>query len=173
MKVVSPFIKSVTQQDAPRAAAVAFANTEEPLHERILGRDAFVRGREGNFNRRQNTGSRVAVKSDYAGALRLEHTVIPVVHEVFGGWGWQAVKFFHQLARCHQDKLSPAHSSWACSSWTAYHAQRISCAIHTRAAAEIVTNLHHVHTGSRAPGQRTKRSHVTPGSRGSGSAGRA
>ena len=91
VKVVSPFTKSVTQQDAPRAAAVAFANTEEPLHERVLGRAAFVRGREGNFNRRQNTGSRVAVKSDYAGALRLEHTVIPVVHEVFGGWGRRAV----------------------------------------------------------------------------------
>ena len=96
------------------------------------GATPFVRRRQGNFNRRENTGSRVAVTSDYAGALRLGHTVIPVVHEVFGGWGRRAVKLFHQLARCHQDELSPAHSSWACSSWTAYHAQRISFVPSTR-----------------------------------------
>ena len=135
--------------------------------EKVLGREAFERGQ---FNRRENTGSRVAVKSDYAGAIRLGHDVIPVIHEVFGGWGRRAVKLFHQLARCHNDKIHPGLSTWACSTWTAYHAQRISCALHTRAAAEIVTNLHHLHIGTRAPGQRTKRAHAPPGSRGTGAA---
>ena len=74
-----------------------------------------------------------------------------MIHEVFGGWGWQAVKLFHQLARCHKDKIDPALSTWACSTWTAYHTQRISCALHTRATAEIITHLHHAHTGGRRP----------------------
>jgi len=169
VKVVSPFITSVTQQDAPRAAAVAFANTEEPQHERILGRDAFERGRAGVLNRRANTGSRKAVKADYAGAIRLGHDVIPVIHEVFGGWGRFGVKIFRQLARCHHDKINPALATWACNTWTAYHAQRISVALHSRSAAEIVTNHRHADTGTRAAGQRgVKRARVQPGSRATG-----
>ena len=85
--VGNPFLKSLTRQDAPRAAAVAFAHTEEHFTENVLGRAAFTRGRPGPFRRRDNTGSRAARVADYAGALARHHTVVPIIHEVFGGWG--------------------------------------------------------------------------------------
>ena len=44
VKVGNPFLKSLTLQDAPRAAAVAFAHTEEHFMENVLGRAAFTRG---------------------------------------------------------------------------------------------------------------------------------
>eukprot|EP00966_Prymnesium_polylepis_P307809 7113157-Prymnesium_polylepis.2 len=69
---------STTQQDEPRAAAVGFANMEEPLHEKILGRKVFEPGR---LDRRKNEGGRVTVEADYKGAILKGHDVIPVVHE--------------------------------------------------------------------------------------------
>ena len=130
-------------QDAPRAASVAFANTAEALREKILGREAFERGRPGHFDRTTNTGSRVAVAADYAGALRIGHTVRPVIHEVFGGWAPDAVRLFRQLAAAHRDALPAAQRKWGARTFTAFHAQRISTAIHLRSAEEIYRNYQH------------------------------
>ena len=147
---------------------MAFANTEEPLHEKILGRDAFERGRPGRFDRRTNTGSRVAVTGDYAGALHpdQDQQVEPVVHEVFGGWGWRAVRLFRLLARTHADTLDPSLSSWAARTLTAYHSQRISIAIHTRSADEIHRNIQCERSGSRSSGSRRRSdARAQPGTR--------
>ena len=168
VKVASPFTTRVTQQDSTRAAVVAFASTEEYYHERILGRAAFERARAGPFSRRDNTGSRTAVVADYAGALALGHTVIPIIHEVFGGWGSHATRLFRQLARGRSDTVDAAHSSWAARSYTSYHAQRISVAIHTRSASEILRNLIRAHTAAArgaASSRGAKRVRVTPGTR--------
>ena len=164
MKVVSPFTTLVTKQDAPRAAAVGFANTEEPLHEKILGRKAFQRGAPGRFNRSTNTGGRVAVAADYDGAIRLQHEVVPIVHEVFGGWGRRAVQLFRQLARTHDDRIDRSQTSWACRTFTTYHAQRISTAIHVTSANEILTHLRSERTTSMR-GRRRPRERVQPGTR--------
>ena len=63
--------------------------------------------------------------------------------EVFGGWAPDACKLFRQVARCHRDLLDPSltqhQPSWAARSFSAYHSQRISVAIHYSSAAEIVT----------------------------------
>ena len=55
-------------------------------------------------------GSKVAVPGDYRGALALGHTVVPIIMEVFGGWGPDACKLFRQVARCHRDLLDPART---------------------------------------------------------------
>ena len=167
VKRASPFTKGLSQQDRARTAAVAFANTEERLHEKVLGRAAFRRGRDGNFNRAQNTGShRAAVVADYAGALRGGHTVIPVVHEIFGGWGSRGVRLFRRLARAHADRLDPSRTNWAARSFTAWHAQRISIALHCRSADEILTNAHSAHHERRPRGGRGRgHQHAEPGTR--------
>ena len=143
---------------------MGFANTEEPQHEKVLGRREFERGRPGRFNRRENLGSRVAVKADYAGGIRMGMEVVrPIVHEVFGGWGRRAVRLFRRLARTHDDTIDPALTSWACRSFTAYHAQRISTAIHVRSSAEILTGISAGLTGSTRGCRRGQ--HVQPGTR--------
>mgnify|MGYP006879294841 FL=1 len=96
-------------------------------------------GTAARFNRRTYLGKKVGVRADYRGALDLGHQVTPLIHEVFGGWAPDAIKLFRQLARCHRDLLEPELTSWAARSFTAYHSQRISTAIHTAAAQEIVT----------------------------------
>jgi len=46
---------------------------------------------------------------------------------------------FRQVARYHRDLLDPSLTSWAARSFSAYHSQRISVAVHYSSAAEIVT----------------------------------
>ena len=89
------------------------------------------------------------MRGDYRGAIALGHTIVPIVMEVFGGWGPDACKLFRQVARCHRDLLDPARTSWAARSFSAYHSQRISTAIHYSAAAEIVTGRRHAVAGVR------------------------
>ena len=162
-KVVSPFTTSTTQQDRARAAAVGMANTEEQMHEKVLGRAAFRRGRSGNFDRRTNTGSRVAVRADYTRAIALGTAVVPIVHEVFGGWGLRACRLFRRMARVHADRLDAGLATWATRSFSAYHSQRISVAIHTTAAKEILAGMS-APTAKRGKAQRG-REHVQPGTR--------
>ena len=64
--------------------------------------------------------------------------------------------------------VDAAHSSWAARSYTSYHAQRISVAIHTRSASEILRNLVRAHTAAArgaASSRGAKRVRVTPGTR--------
>ena len=86
---------------------------------------------------------------DYRGALALGHTVVPIIMEVFGGWGPDACKLFRQAARCHRDLLDPVRTSWAARTFSAYHSQRVSVAIHYSAAAEIVTGRRYAGAGIR------------------------
>ena len=105
------------------------------------------------------------MKADYAGALAQRHTVIPVIHEVFGGWARQACILFRQLARTHNDEIDPCMTSWAARSFTAYHAQRISVAIHTRSADEIQTNIRCDLTAATRGRRGAKRARVQAGTR--------
>ena len=58
-------------------------------------------------------------------------------------------KLFRQVARCHRDLLDPSRTSWAARSFSSYHSQRISVAIHYSAAAEIITGRRHAVAGVR------------------------
>ena len=109
----------------------------------------YTSGTNKRFNRQRYDGSKVAVVGDYRGASALGHTVVPIVMEVFGGWGPDACKLFRQVARCHRDLLDPSRTSWAARSFSSYHSQRISVAIHYSAAAEIVTGRRHAVAGVR------------------------
>ena len=94
-KVVNPFTSRFkTQALIDRAAAVAFANTGESMKELVLGRKAISKppGTNKRFNRQRYAGSKVAVPGDYRGGIALGHTVVPIIMEVFGGWGPDACK---------------------------------------------------------------------------------
>ena len=75
------------------------------MKELVIGRKAISKpsGTNKRFNRQKYEGSKVAVPGDYRGALALGHTVVPIIMEVFGGWGPDACKLFRQVARCHRD----------------------------------------------------------------------
>ena len=169
-KVVNPFTSRFkTQALIDRAAAVAFANTGESMKELVLGRKAISKppGTNKRFNRQRYEGSKVAVPGDYRGALALGHTVVPIIMEVFGGWGPDACKLFRQVARCHRDLLDPARTSWAARTFSAYHSQRVSVAIHYSAAAEIVTGRRYAVAGIRR-GMRQARAQRSGDRRGRG-----
>ena len=106
-------------------------------------------GTTKRFDRQRYEGSKAAVVGDYRGAIALGHTVVPIIMEVFGGWGPDACRLFRQVARCHRDLLDPAHTSWAALTFSAYHSQRVSVAIHYSAAAEIVTGRRYAVAGIR------------------------
>ena len=90
--------------------------------------------------------------------------MVPIIHEVFGGWGWRATRLFRQMARGRADSIDAAESSWAARSFIAFHAQRISVAIHGRSAAEILRNLRTATTEHTRAGHR-RRERVRPGTR--------
>ena len=62
------------------------------------------------------------------------------MHEVFGGWGRRAVhpQLFRQLARTHDDRIDRSQTSWACRTFTTYHAQRISLMVNYYSTDEII-----------------------------------
>ena len=93
--------------------------------------------------------------------------MVPIIHEVFGGWGWRATRLFRQMARGRApraDSIDAAESSWAARSFTAFHAQRISVAIQVRSAAEILRNLRTT-TTELARAAHRRRERVRPGTR--------
>ena len=61
----------------------------------------------------------------------------------------RSYKLFRQAARCHRDLLDPVRTSWAARTFSAYHSQRVSVAIHYSAAAEIVTGRRYAVAGIR------------------------
>ena len=169
VKVVSPFTTSLSKQDTPRGAAIAFAHTEEPMKEKILGRPAFARpaNSTGRFNRYLNTGSRVAKPADYSGAIARGHEVLPIIFEVFGGWAPGAVKFFRRVARAHRNRLAEPLTSWAARTFTSYHAQRVSVAIQSTACQEILTGIQYaISETSRARRTNNRARLLPPGARG-------
>ena len=131
--------------DLPRAAAVPFANTAEQVISKSRGRPAFQRppGNTSRFSRINNTGSRVAIPAEYAGAMQQGHEVIVALFEVTGAAHHEVVEFVDRLSAAHANKLplDLAGVSWNTTTFTSYVAQHVSMALHKAAANELRRNL--------------------------------
>ena len=144
-KVVNEIIASTPLCDIPRGTCVALANTGERMSELVRGRPAIDRppGTTRNFSRLNNTGSRVAVPADYAGALAQGHELIAAVFEVSGGASIEVVEFVDRLSSAHANKLplDLAGRSWTATTFKRYFYQRFSMAIRKASAHEIKRGL--------------------------------
>ena len=96
-------IASTPVCDLPRGACVAFANTGERVSEQVHGRPLIDRpvGAAHRFSRTNNTGHRLAVPADYAGAAAQGHEIIAAVFEVSGAASPAVVEFTGRMARAH------------------------------------------------------------------------
>ena len=81
---------------------------------------------------------------DYAFALRRGHSVTPIILETFGGFGPDAMKLLYALSRLHGARLGADESTapWCARSFRTLHSMRISVALHTAAASEILDTVH-------------------------------
>ena len=144
-KVVSEIIASTPACDLPRGACVAFANTGERMSEQVHGRPLIDRpaGAMHRFSRTNNTGHRLAVPADYAGAAAQGHEIIAAVFEVSGAASPAVVEFTGRMARAHANKLplDLAGRSWTATTFTRYFRQRFSVAIRKACAHEIKRGL--------------------------------
>ena len=68
------------------------------------------------------------------------HAVHAVIHETFGGFGKGAVALLYELGRRHGAKLGADEKAapWCARSFRTLHAMRISVALHSAAADEII-----------------------------------
>ena len=131
VKVYNPIVKVATL--LRRGACYAFGATEAPLRVKILGERAGTPGaplppvRAGAEPRR----------AKYQVALDDGHEVVPLIHEVWGGAAPEAVAFLRRLA---DSKVGPdrATATWATSSFRSYWGQRLSLALQTGVAREIL-----------------------------------
>ena len=76
-------------------------------------------------------------RAKYQVALDDGHEVVPLIHEVWGGAAPEAVAFLRRLA---DSKVGPdrATATWATSSFRSYWGQRLSLALQTGVAREIL-----------------------------------
>ena len=105
----------------------AFANTVPELVYAIRGHEAG-----------DGRGAKVA---QYHAAIQRNMSVLAIVFELLGGFSPEALKEFRYMARQKGEKLSAdeeTQTSWAARNYTAFHAQRISIAIQTYAAKEVL-----------------------------------
>ena len=80
------------------------------------------------------------INGDYAYALSRGHSVHAIIHETFGGFEPEAVALLYELGRRHGSRLGVDESAapWCARSFRSLHALKISVAIHTAAASEIL-----------------------------------
>ena len=84
-----------------------------------------------------------AVDGAYYSSLRKGHSVHAIIHETFGGFSPGAVALLYELGRKHGDRLGADEKSapWCARSFRSLHAMRISVALHTAAATEILETI--------------------------------
>ena len=144
-KVVNLITAGTPMCDLPRAAAVPFAGTAEKVISKSRGLPAFERppGNTSRFSRINNTGSRVAVHAEYAGAMQQGHEVIVALFEVTGAAHHEIVEFVDRLSAAHANKLplDLAGALWNATTFKSYVAMHCSMAIHKAAASELRRNL--------------------------------
>ena len=86
---------------------------------------------------------RGGVYADYADPLSQGHAVLAIIHETYGGFGPEAVRLLYELSRAHGSRLGAdeAAAPWCARAFRSLHALRISVAIHTAAASEILETV--------------------------------
>ena len=87
-------------------------------------------------------GGREATDAKYAGAMRLGHTVVPVIFETFGGFEAGAVDLLNDWARLARGKTPEGEEPpWSARNFVPYWSQVISSAAQRAAAAEILSRV--------------------------------
>ena len=111
---------------------IAFGNTLEPLHRKILGTDARGSLADGPLNHHTGKGYVAEHRGDYYDALKVKKLkVIPLVSETMGGIGHPGRSFLGRLANMGDPKKSGTRDStlytcWTAPSFAAHHGMRIS-----------------------------------------------
>ena len=79
-------------------------------------------------------------RAKYAEALKGGHRVVPLIHEVFGGLAKSADAFMRELSvlRKHALGTDSVHATWAARSFGSFWRQRLSIAIQSGTARELV-----------------------------------
>ena len=79
--------------------------------------------------------------------------MVPVIHEVYGGFSPEAVTLLRHLGQANGAKLGldALKAPWAARSFQKFHGMRISVAFHTAAAEEILQSAH-LDSGADEPG---------------------
>ena len=104
-------------------AQCAFGNSDKYYMAKILGTPLG----EG----------KLPADGDYLTALAHGHTVVPLIHEVFGGLAPRANEALKDLGRRKQGRLDEACASWTARSFVAYYGQLISLAIAIGVSGEL------------------------------------
>ena len=129
-KVVAPIAASSGAGPARQAQAgtlCAFGNSEKHFLTKILGTPSG--------DGAPPTGG------DYLFALARGHTVVPLIHEVFGGLAPCANETLRDLGRRKQGRLDEPSASWSARSFVAYHGQLLSIAIAYGVSGELTRGI--------------------------------
>ena len=80
--------------------------------------------------------------ADYATALRLGHSVEPIIMEVSGGLTPEACKLLRTLAHVHGAGLgADTNAPWCARSFKSIYTQRLSVALQRAAAEELLDTI--------------------------------
>ena len=108
----------------------AFGNTDDFYRNKILGSINPKNGRPRGGN------------ADYATALRLGHSVEPIIMEVSGGLTPAACKLLRTLAHVHGAGLgADTNAPWCARSFKSIYTQRLSVALQRAAAEELLDTI--------------------------------
>ena len=111
-----------------RAGALcSFGNTDKHFTTKILGTPLG--------------GGKTPVLGDYYAALLRGHTVVPLIHEVFGGLARRAAFTLYDLGRRKQGRLDGECASWTTRGFVAYYGQLLSIAIATGVSGELTRGV--------------------------------
>ena len=123
-----------------RGAYVGFGNTEPEARKLVHGHVERNSEGDGNFDPQTGGGHVSARVADYVHAIGLQHEVVVLLFETFGGFGDQVVKLLKRLAWQTRNKLSGRQydeTSWSARSWLSFMSQQLSVTLHISAAWEI------------------------------------
>ena len=110
-------------RQAQAGTLCAFGNSDKPLLTKILGTP---------------TGDGTPPSDgDYLYALKHGHSVVPLIHEVFGGLAPRANENLRDLGRRKQGRLDEPSTSWSARSFVAYYGQLLSIAVAIGVAGEL------------------------------------
>ena len=128
-----------------RGGKVAFGNTEPGVRAKMFGLVEREPGSTRNFNPANGTGHIAPSTGDYDFAIAKGHDVRLLLVETYGGFGTDLNRLFRAAAHSQANALSKAQlddqASWSTRSWTALQGQRLSLAIQTAVAHEIINEL--------------------------------
>ena len=127
-KLVSP-ISTSNLGTADLGGRAALGNTESQLNTDSLGTPA--------------RGNAPAKRGEYSAAMDLSHAVVMLIMETFGGFCAEARKLIDVCATKHGKRhgVESEIATWATRNYRSMYVQRISVALHTACANEILETV--------------------------------